>query len=114
MTTPTQYDHFTDLVQALAREARAFGGPVLLLNGDSHQFTDDRPLADPAHPWLKSMYGITRDVPNLRRITVNGSITPCHEWLKLSIEPQAPGVFSIQRVRFHVQPGFDPTVCPPS
>jgi hypothetical protein len=75
---------------------------------------DDRPLAAPARPWLKSMYGITRDVPNLRRITVNGSTTPCHEWLKLSIDPQAPGVFSIQRVRFHVQPGFDPTVCPPS
>jgi hypothetical protein len=109
---PTQYDHFTDLVRALAGHARAFGGPVLLLDGDSHQFTDDRPLADPARPWQKAMYGLTRDVPNLRRITVNGSTTPCHEWLKLSIDPRAAGIFSIDRVRFHNQPGFDPIVCP--
>jgi hypothetical protein len=111
---PAQYDHFTDLVQALAGHVRAFGGPVLLLNGDSYEFTDDHPLADPARPWQKAMYGLTRDVPNLRRITVNGSTTPCHEWLRLSIDPRASGVFSAERVRFHNQPGFDPAVCPPS
>ena len=109
---PSQYDHFTDLIQALARHVRAFGGPVLLLNGDSHEFTDDHPLADPARPWQKSMYGITRDVPNLRRITVNGSTTPCHEWLKLSMDRHVADLFSVQRVRFHNQPGFDPAVCP--
>jgi hypothetical protein len=111
---PAQYDHFTDLVQALAGHVRAFGGPVLLLNGDSYEFTDDHPLADPARPWQKAMYGLTRDVPNLRRITVNGSTTPCHEWLRLSIDPRASGIFSAERVRFHNQPGFDPAVCPPS
>lgn len=62
----TQYDHFTDFARVLARHARAFGRPVLLLNGDSHEFTDDRPLADPARPYQKSMYGITGDVPHLR------------------------------------------------
>lgn len=111
---PTQYDHFTDFARALASHALAFGRPVLLLNGDSHEFTDDHPLADPARPYQKSMYGITGDVPNLRRITVNGSTTPCHEWLKLSIDPRVPGLFTIQRVRFHNQPGFDPAVCPTS
>jgi len=110
---PASYDHFTDLVQALAKHARAFGKPVLLLNGDSHRFTDERPLADPTRPYQKTMYGITSDVPNLRRITVNGSTIPCHEWLKLSIDPSAAGAFSIERVTFHNQPGFDPTVCPP-
>jgi hypothetical protein len=44
---PTQYDHFQPLVQALATQALGFRGEVLLLNGDSHQFTDDHPLADP-------------------------------------------------------------------
>jgi hypothetical protein len=109
---PAQYDHFQPIVQALAREALHFKGPVLLLNGDSHQFVDDRPLADPSRPQNKSIYGITRDVPNLRRITVNGSTTPCHEWLKLGVDPRGAEVFSYQRQPFAKQPGFDHTVCP--
>jgi hypothetical protein len=109
---PAQYDHFTPIVQELASDARAFGRPVLLLNGDSHAFVDDRPLADPSRPQNKSIYGIAQDVPNLRRITVNGSTTPCHEWLKLTIDPHTSGVFSYQRVRFGKQPGFDHTICP--
>jgi hypothetical protein len=51
-------------------------------------------------------------VPNLRRITVNGSTTPCHEWLKLTIDPRTSSVFGYQREEFANQPGFDPTVCP--
>jgi len=109
---PTQYDHFTPIVQELAQQALRFHGPVLLLNGDSHKFIDDRPLADPSRPQNRSIYGIAEEVPNLRRITVNGSTTPCHEWLKLRIDPAAQGVFSYQRVLFHKQPGFDHTVCP--
>jgi hypothetical protein len=109
---PTQYDHFTPIVQELAQEASRFNGPVLLLNGDSHKFIDDHPLADPSRPQNKSIYGIVQDVPNLHRITVNGSTTPCHEWLKLTIDPHAAGVFSYQRMRFAKQPGFDHTVCP--
>jgi hypothetical protein len=109
---PASYDHFQPIVQALAKESLAFHRPVLLLNGDSHAFTDDRPLADPARPQNKSIYGITKDVPNLRRITVNGSTTSCHEWMKLHIDPRSSGVFSYERVRFSKQPGFDHTVCP--
>jgi hypothetical protein len=71
-------------------------------------------VADPARPFQKTMYGVTRDVPNLRRITVNGSTTPCHEWLKLSIDPRTVGIFSVERVPFHNQPGFDPALCPAS
>lgn len=109
---PTQYDHFQPIVQELARQALRFRGPVLLLNGDSHKFVDDYRLADPGRPQNKAIYGIAQDVPNLRRITVNGSTTPCHEWLKLSVDPRTSGVFSYQRVQFSKQPGFDPTVCP--
>ena len=94
------------------RFGRAFRGPVLLFNGDSHKFVDDHPLADPARPQNKSIYGIAEDVPNLRRITVNGSTTPCHEWLRLHVDPRASGVFSYERVPFHRQPGFDHAVCP--
>jgi hypothetical protein len=109
---PSQYDHFTPIVQDLANQAEQFGGPVLLLNGDSHQFVDDRPLADPSRPQNRSIYGIDEEVPNLRRITVNGSTTPCHEWLKLTVSPSSNHPFSYERLRFAKQPGFDHTICP--
>jgi hypothetical protein len=111
---PNQYDHFTSIVQELAQQARSFGKPVLLLNGDSHQFTDDHPLAASAPAVNKSIYGISQPVPNLHRITVNGSTTPCHEWLKLTIDPSSSEIFSYETVLFSKQPGFDHTVCPES
>ena len=111
---PAQFDHYTDFVRELSTLSRTFGRPVLLLNGDSHQYTDDRPLADAAKPYQKTMYGLTQDVPNLRRVTTNGSTTPCHEWLKLHIDPGTADVFTTERVLFHTQPGFDPAACPAS
>jgi hypothetical protein len=108
----TQYDHFTPIVQELAAQTLQFGGPVLLLNGDSHQFIDDYPLADPSRPQNRSIYGIDGEVPNLHRITVNGSTTPCHEWLKLTVSPSSNHPFSYQRMPFAKQPGFDHTLCP--
>ena len=108
---PASYDHFTAFVNELASQTLAWGKPVLLLNGDSHAFVDDRPLSAAAPVYQKTMYGLTSSVPNLRRITINGSTTPCHEWLKLSIDPRADGIFSYERVHYSNQPGFDPTVC---
>lgn len=107
----SSYDGYTPLVRRLAARAREFGGPVLLLNGDSHKFTDDHPLADPAHPENTAIYGLKRSVPNLRRITVNGSTTPCHEWLKLHVSSRSSAPFTYERIRFHNQPGFDPAQC---
>jgi len=112
VSNPDSYDHFTPIVQELAKQTADFGGPVLLLNGDSHQFIDDRPLADPSRPQNLSIYGLEEEVPNLQRITVNGSTTPCHEWLKLTVSPSASHPFAYQRVEFAKQPGFDPSVCP--
>jgi hypothetical protein len=111
---PEGHDHFTPIVRKLASETSKFGGPVLLLNGDSHQFVDDRPLADPSRPQNLSIYGLEEEVPNLRRITVNGSTTPCHEWLKLTVSPSSNHPFSYRRVEFANQPGFDPGTCPGS
>jgi hypothetical protein len=111
---PASYDHFTSFVQALATHTRVWGRPVLLLNGDSHIFADDRPLSSDAPAYQRSMYGIADAVPNLRRITTNGSTTPCHEWLRLTVDPRSPDVFSYERRPFANQPGFDPAVCPAS
>ena len=77
-------DAYTPFVQHLAAQTIAFGRPVLLLNGDSHLFEADHPLADPA-----SATGVvhgTPAVPNLTRITVQGSTNAPAEWLRLTID----------------------------
>jgi hypothetical protein len=111
---PASYDHFTDFVHELASQSLAWERPVLLLNGDSHLFVDDHPLSASAPAYQRTMFGLSQPVPNLRRITINGSTSPCHEWLKLTIDPLATGIFSYGRVLYHNQPGFDPSVCPPA
>jgi hypothetical protein len=109
---PRSYSHFAGFVQELADRSLEFGKPVLLLNGDSHIFTDDRPLSAAAPAYQRTMYGVATPVPNLRRITVNVSTTPCHEYLRLGIDARTASVFDYDRVRFEAQPGFDPAVCP--
>jgi hypothetical protein len=96
-------DHFTPIVQKLASESLEWGKPVLLLNGDSHQFEDDHPLADPDTA-QNQIYGLTEGVPNLERVTTNGSTTPCHEWIQLHIDPSATPAYSVTRHRFERQP----------
>jgi Calcineurin-like phosphoesterase len=104
---PASYSAFTSFVQHLAKLARQFHRPVLLLDGDSHIFTDDHPLADPAHPENNSIYGVPYSVRNLRRITVNGSTTPCHEYLRLRFSSDDDhGWISYERVQFANQPGI--------
>jgi glycerophosphoryl diester phosphodiesterase len=85
MWDPTAPDlsGFDAYKERLAKRARAFGKPVLLLNGDSHLYTADRPLAG---------------APNVARITVNGSTSCPHEYLRLAIDPRDPAVFSSRRV----------------
>jgi hypothetical protein len=82
---------FNAIVQRLADRASAFGGPVLLLEGDTHRFLVDHPLAtgSPVH-------GVTTAAPNLTRIVVEGETAS--EWLRLTVDPQAPQLFSWERV----------------
>jgi hypothetical protein len=78
---------YTPFVRHLADLATHFGQPVLLINGDSHVFGSDRPLADPA-----SSTGVihgAQAVPNLTRITVQGSTTAPAEWLRLTVDTRA-------------------------
>ena len=87
---------YDDFVQALADHAVDFRRPVLLLNGDSHVYEADQPLADPT-----SATGVihhTQAVPNLTRITVQGSTNTPNEWLKLTINPHSRDVFTWQNV----------------
>ena len=89
---------YQPIVQTLADLSLRFGRPVLLINGDSHLFKVDQPLADPAS--ATGMIHGTQAVPNLTRITVEGSTTVPNEWLKLTIDPASPQVFSWSNVTY--------------
>lgn len=86
------------LVQEIARQCAAFNGQVLLLNGDTHLYGADRPLADPnSATFLVHGTGV---VTNLTRITVQGSTNTPNEWVKLTIDPSSPQVFSWVNVAY--------------
>jgi hypothetical protein len=81
---------FEPYVQKIASLTLSFAKPVLMLNGDSHEFLSDNPLSaqDPVHV-IHPAY----DVPNFHRIVVHGSTLPL-EWLKLTIDPRVDAPLS--------------------
>lgn len=87
---------YTPFVQHLASQTEAFKNPVLLVNGDSHSFKKDKPLADPQSETGSVHH--TQAVPNLTRISVQGSINNPAEWLRLTIDPSATEVFRATNV----------------
>lgn len=99
LANPESVSGFKSFVEALANESAAFGGPVYLVNGDSHVFNEDAPLAA-GSPWLE-VYGVD-PVPNLQRVTVEGAATSS-EWLRVSVAPnsaQGAEILSWERVPF--------------
>jgi hypothetical protein len=84
-------DGFSAILRRIAEHAKAFGKPVLVVQGDSHIYRVDQPLlaGDPNH-------GIELTVPNLTRIVVQGATTS--EWLKLTVDPKAPSLFTWARM----------------
>jgi hypothetical protein len=95
-------DKYTSFVQKLADLSVSFDKPVLLLNGDSHVYLSDKPLADPSS--VTGLIHNTQAVPNLTRIVVQGSTTAPGEWLKLHIDVRKPGVFSWENVVYCSNP----------
>jgi hypothetical protein len=87
---------YTFFVHELASLCLHFGRPVLLINGDSHVYGADHPLADPASP--TGRIHNTPPVPNLTRITVQGSTSTPGEWLRLTIAPDKVEPFSWKNV----------------
>ena len=69
---------------------------MILINGDSQLFEADHPLADP-NSILGKIHG-TQAVSNLTRITVQGSTNHPSEWLRLTIDPRSPDIFSWKNV----------------
>ena len=96
-------DAYTPFVQHLATRALAFHRPVLLLNGDSHLYESDQPLADPTSATGR-IHG-TPAVTNLTRITVQGSTNAPAEWLRLTIDTSHTPMFTWSNVPYCVDPG---------
>jgi Calcineurin-like phosphoesterase len=93
---------YTPFVQELARLTIRFGRPVLLLNGDSHLYESDHPLADPAS--ATGLIHKTPAAPNLTRITVQGSTNAPAEWLRLTIDTRSHNIFTWRNVPYCVNP----------
>jgi hypothetical protein len=93
---------YTRFVKVLADLSTRFRRPVLLINGDSHVYGADHPLADP-HSATGVIHN-TPAVPNLTRITVQGSTSAPGEWLRLTIDTRAADVFSWVNVPYCTNP----------
>ncbi len=87
-TRPEFRDGYAEFKAQLAREARAFGGPVVLVHGDTHSYRIDQPLKD----------GAGNTLTNVTRVETFGS--PGLGWIKVSIEPKHPALFRFSARRF--------------
>lgn len=72
---------FAAIRDRIAERAAAFGGPVLLVQGDTHRYLVDQPYAE---------------APNLTRVVVEGETIS--EYLRLTVDPKTEEVFSWSRV----------------
>jgi hypothetical protein len=61
-------DQYTPFIKALADKTVQFGREVLLINGDTHLYSFDQPLANPSS--ATGQIHKTQPVPNLTRIVV--------------------------------------------
>jgi len=93
---------YSPFVRKLAELTTRFRRPVLLINGDSHVYGADHPLADPNS--ATGRIHATQSVPNLTRITVQGSTNAPAEWLRLTIDPRSANTFSWENVAYCKDP----------
>ena len=82
---------FDAIVQRIATRAKSFTGTVLLLQGDTHKYLTDKPLAAGS---LEN--GVTTKAPNVTRVVVEGETAS--EWLRLRVNPGAKSFFSWRRL----------------
>jgi hypothetical protein len=91
---------FDPLVRRIGTLAKQFGGPVLILQGDSHAYRVDHPFTgtDPLYP-LHPLAPPDLEAPNVTRVVVDGS-SEANNYLKLTVDPADPDVFDWTRVNF--------------
>jgi hypothetical protein len=90
---------FREIVAAIVKETNSFDRPVYLINGDSHVFAENRPLAE-GSPWL-AIYGQPA-ADDLQRITVDGAADATN-YVRFSVAGNSAGdgpVLSWRKVPF--------------
>ncbi len=100
--THAQNDAHDVFVKAIGDAAIEFDKPVLMIVGDSHEWTVDHPYdgsMEAVHP------GFTPAAPNITRIIVEGATTvpDTFEYLRLTIDPKAAQLFSWERVAYEFE-----------
>jgi hypothetical protein len=96
---PEVMSGFREIVQAIIEETNSFDRPVYLINGDSHVFAENQPLAD-GSPWL-DVYGQPA-ADDLQRITVDGSANATN-YVRFTVagnSADGAGVLSWEKVPF--------------
>jgi len=87
---------YSALVQQIGTLAAEFGGPVLLLEGDSHVWRVDHPFTPGSAQF--TMYPNTPEAPNVTRLVVDGSASPT-SYTRLTINPARNAeLFTLTRV----------------
>ena len=78
-----EFDGYTDFLNALIQETRAFRGQVLLVHGGTHFFKLDKPL-------------VRQDdlLQNFTRLQTFGS--PNIHWVKVTVNPKTRALFTIE------------------
>ena len=77
-------DGFAEFRNALRDLALKFGKPVLFVNGDTHLYKLDQPIADPS---------TGEPIRNFTRVIVFGS--PQTRWVRAGIDPKSPQLFQV-------------------
>jgi len=100
--THAQLDAFDPFVKAIGDAAADFGKPVLMLVGDSHQFTVDHPY-DGSASFQAKHPGFTPLAPNVTRVIVEGSTTVPNrfEYVRLTVNPKSAQLFSWERIDYY-------------
>ena len=80
-------DGFAEFRNRLRDLALRFGKPLLFVNGDTHLYKFDKPLADPA---------TGQPIRNFTRVIVFGS--PQTRWIRAGIDPSSPQLFELSPV----------------
>jgi hypothetical protein len=101
-------DHYADTKKALFTETTAFTGQVLLVNGDSHSYTVDKPLTDYATTNAGGKAG-ANVIENFTRVTTFGEFQD--HWVSVEVDPKDPQLFDLHQ---HVVTANTPRYTPPA
>jgi hypothetical protein len=93
---------YEDFIVALEAETKSFGKPVVLVNGDSHNFRIDKPLPsklpsevkDTEFPFIMSLKSSAPRLHNFTRVETFGN--PNSHWINATIDKNDPSVFSFE------------------